>query len=188
MYPQRPSTWCHCCNARWAIGPLSCSSLALIFPEPAIGDHLFKLPTIYTERVFLNAKAGFQISNKISDFIDRNLTPPYISSQADVRHTEITFDEGYLILCTDGLLDLCEGSDLDLDQTADGWVQLVAKRGQLEGNGPHVGPNLALCILRDALGGDDHEKVSRQMTVEMTGRWMDDTTILVQNLGRGGNL
>lgn len=43
--------------------------------------------------------------------------------------------------------------------------------------------NAALCVLKDIMGGDDVHVVSRNLTVEMEERWMDDTTILVQKLG-----
>jgi pyruvate dehydrogenase phosphatase len=33
--------------------------------------------------------------------------------------------------------------------------------------------HFALCLLRDALGGNDEEKVSRMMTVDMCYRWME---------------
>ena len=141
----------------------------------AIGDHLFKLPSIYTERVFMNARPGFEISRKIEDFLGRNLTPPYISNRADVRHAEIGGREGYLMMCTDGLLDLYEVDHRDLDRMAEAWVNLLSKGEKLEGR-----LNLALYILRDALGGEDTEKVSRMITVEMCHKWMDDTTIIVQ--------
>lgn len=143
----------------------------------AVGDHLFKLPTIYTERVFMNAERGFKINKKIGDFIGRNMTPPYISNRADVRHAEIVGREAFLIMCSDGLLDLYEDTGLQLDSLADKWVQLVAKREK-----PWDASNLALYLLRDSLGGNNAEKVSRMMTVEMTCRWMDDTTIIVQRL------
>lgn len=55
------------------------------------------------------------------------------------------------------------------------WVRHIGK--QLGGPG-----NLALSLLRDALGGNEIERVSRMITVEMSFRWMDDTTILVQRL------
>lgn len=41
-------------------------------------------------------------------------------------------------------------------------------------------PNAALTLLRDAIGGDDIHMVSRNLTVEMEERWMDDITVLVQ--------
>ena len=48
----------------------------------------------------------------------------------------------------------------------------------------YKGDNLALHLLKQAMGGkdNDEEKVSRMLTAEKQMRWMDDTTILVQRL------
>lgn len=71
-------------------------------------------------------------------------------------------------------MDLYEDMDRDLDSLGPTWIEV------LRSSAP--GEHLALKLLRDALGGTDTERVSRLMTVEMTFRWMDDTTILVQRL------
>jgi pyruvate dehydrogenase phosphatase len=147
----------------------------------AIGDHLFKLPSIYTDRIFMNKTPGFSISKKVGDFLGRNLTPPYVSNHADVRHVTVKAlgaTDFRLILCSDGLLDLYEEKELGLDDLAKYFAQTLgsAVDEMLQPS------NLSLFLLRDALGGDDLEKVSRMVTVEMDFRWMDDTTILVQRL------
>ncbi|KAF8070260.1 protein serine threonine phosphatase 2C [Lyophyllum atratum] len=151
--------------------------LGAIAVTRAVGDHLFKLPTTYTKRIFLNAKPGFLLTRKIDDFLGRNKTPPYISNRADVQHAKLRENESYLIMCSDGLLDLYEDEGLSLDALADLWVQLLARREKSWDDS-----NLALYLLRHALGGDDEEMVSRMITVEMPFRWMDDTTIVVQKL------
>jgi pyruvate dehydrogenase phosphatase len=81
-------------------------------------------------------------------------------------------------MCSDGLLDLYDENqqrdspEYDLNSLAS---SLVKKVSESQGNA-------ALHLLRDALGGSDKEKVSRMLTVEMSDRWMDDTTILVQRV------
>jgi len=95
----------------------------------------------------------------------------------DVRHVDLsTSEEKFIIMCTDGMMDSYEEDRLKLGEVlAPRWVELVGKQyGQRK--------NLALGLLRDALGGEDTDKVSRMITVEMSFRWMDDTTILVQRL------
>lgn len=78
---------------------------------------------------------------------------------------------------SDGLTDLSDEDDrLKLEVLAQRWVSAVGK-GYTEAN-----QNLALKLLREGLGGEDEDKVSRMMTVEMSWRWMDDTTILVVRL------
>jgi len=83
-------------------------------------------------------------------------------------------------MCTDGLMDSYEDDRLKLEHVlAPRWVENV---GDKINRDPEQ-RNLALSLLRDALGGEDGDKVSRMITVEMTFRWMDDTTVLVHRLG-----
>jgi len=97
----------------------------------------------------------------------------------------------YLILCSDGLIDLYD--DVIEFET---WAHIVGEalvKAELDGSGngsttPTLGNeeakngqagNPALALLRSAIGGDDPVVVSRMLTVERDGRWMDDTTIVV---------
>jgi pyruvate dehydrogenase phosphatase len=128
----------------------------------------------------MNTQPGLSYTTKLDDILGRNLTPPYLSNRADVRHVDTSALGATtlrLIMCSDGLVDLYTPEAFQMDDLADVWVQLLAGKETSEGNA-----NLALCLLRDALGAKDEEKVSRMMTVEMCYRWMDDTTIIVQKL------
>lgn len=169
----------------------------------AVGDHEFKLPRIWTDRVFLNCHPGFKTSQPISNWLARNRTPPYVSNVADVRHVRLGAYksrgvggadagagrfEAYILMCSDGLTDLydMEGmrstpGEFDTRAVMEECARKV-RRAVREGKEEEE-DNLALHVLRDALGGEDEEKVSKMLTVEMTGRWMDDTTVLVQRLG-----
>lgn len=154
----------------------SCYMFLNIVRHPAVGDHLFKFPITYTQRVFMNSRPGFRFSRNSGDFLARNLTPPYLSNVADVQHVDIrslNASEIFLIMCTDGLIDLYD--DRDVNNLARRWVKVVAKQ-------PEAG-NSALYLLRQALGGDDSDNVSAMMTFELESRWIDDTTIIVQKLG-----
>jgi len=42
--------------------------------------------------------------------------------------------------------------------------------------------NMALSLLRKALGGEDRFSVSRVLTLDMDVAWIDDTAIVVQTL------
>jgi len=132
---------------------------------------------VYTERVFLNANPGFEVPDKVRSFIGRNITPPYMSGVPEVRHVELVQDtSSFLLMCSDGLMDLYEDQRLELDEIlSKEWVGKVGREYSKMNN-------LALSVLREALGGEDEEKVSRMITVEMFFKWMDDTTILVQRL------
>ncbi|KAF8894907.1 protein serine threonine phosphatase 2C [Gymnopilus junonius] len=137
--------------------------LGAIAVTRAVGDFTFKLPAIYTER-------------KVRGFIGRNVTPPYLSSVPDVQHVDLRslgLSETFLIMCSDGLMDLDEHRLQLQDILSKEWVNIVGKHYGEKGT------NLALQLLREGLGGTDLEKVSRMITVEMSFRWMDDTTVLV---------
>lgn len=127
----------------------------------------------------MKKKPGFSISRNIDDFLGRNITPPYVSNRADIRHVAIRALKATdlrLIMFSDGLLELYGERELhDLSRYCSQIIgEAVSQQRQPS--------NLALLLLRDALGGADEEKVSRLMTVEMTFRWMDDTTIIVQTI------
>lgn len=100
-----------------------------------------------------------------------------------MKHVDLTsLEKGgrFLVMCSDGLTDLYmhddDRKDLStLEEIADAIVLVVSNR-------PTVDGNAALHLLRDAVGGSDEDKVSRNLTVEMAFRWMDDTTILVHSL------
>lgn len=142
----------------------------------AIGDFVYKLPAVYTERVFLNADNGVP-ADRVGSSIGRNITPPYMSGVPEVQHVEVVQGtSSFLLMCSDGLMELYEDERVELDEIlSKKWVGQVGRGYSKKGN-------LALGVLREALGGEDEDKVSRMMTVEMLFKWMDDTTILVQRL------
>jgi pyruvate dehydrogenase phosphatase len=88
-----------------------------------------------------------------------------------------------LILSSDGLQDLYDNHDIQLSdqEMADRWVGLVGHHMDSTTDMDLQG-NLAVRLLRDAVGGDNTELVSRNLTLEMEDKWMDDITILVQRL------
>ncbi|KIJ67667.1 hypothetical protein HYDPIDRAFT_107139 [Hydnomerulius pinastri MD-312] len=159
--------------------------LGAIAVTRAIGDHLFKLEQIWTERVFKNCIPPFKLSKDINSFLGRNLTPPYVSNEAEVKHVDLAAEsldaqESFLILCSDGLVDLYlfhQSRPSTLQETAPEWVKVVGSAAS-SGNGYEKG---AVRLLRDALGVNADE-VSQMLKLEMEYKWMDDTTVLVQPL------
>ena len=161
----------------------------------AVGDHLFKLPVEYTTRVFMNAADAFKISTPLTEIIPRIITPPYLSAEPDVHHVALKSafqrrepvdssasvapgdptitQRRFLILCSDGLTDLYQ----EAEDPSSAWAGVVGRALLEAAVGDPVNP--ALDLLRASLGGSDPVLVSRMLTVEMTSRWMDDTTILV---------
>ncbi|KIK56894.1 hypothetical protein GYMLUDRAFT_46785 [Collybiopsis luxurians FD-317 M1] len=152
----------------------------------AVGDFHYKLPQLYTDRLFMNVEPGWSRSEKrfVNSFIGRNLTPPYISNIPDVRYVNLRLDNTIgingkerrmcLLMCTDGLADLYEDENDECEETDmfRRWIEVAAGS---ESNG-------ALALLRDALGGTDEATVSSMLTAEIYDKWMDDTTILFEFL------
>jgi pyruvate dehydrogenase phosphatase len=156
-----------------------------------IGDAAFKQPAIFTRRVLYNLYPGVADPTPWETFLSRNRTPPYISSEPDVTHRRLG-PRSFLILATDGLSELYDGAGRS-DMVAD-WARCVAeaaggarasvkakaKESEKEKDGEEE--NLALRLLRRALGGEDLMSISQMVTLDMDSPWMDDTTIIVQAL------
>lgn len=123
---------------------------------------------------------GFQFrASKVEDFFPRYLTPPYISSTAEIRHHALdTTKDRFVVLSSDGLTDLFSpvGGDPVLSQEAADKIATVVGHAGAENT------SLSLKLLREGLGGEDLDKVSRNLTVEIEGAWLDDTTIIVLRL------
>lgn len=140
---------------------------------------------MYTRRVFGEYVPDWIAPSLVQQYAGRILTPPYVSDIPEVRHYvfDATADkqEFFLILCSDGLLDLYDNFDVTLseNQLAERWVRIIGnslKRPRQQG----LLRNLAFDLLRDAIGGEDIHLVSRNLTLEMDDKWIDDVTVLVQ--------
>lgn len=144
--------------------------LGAIAVTRALGDHEFKLPAIYIDKVFLRAREpGFASPSKVQRIMLHSHTPPYLSAEPDVQHHHIRMKDKYVLLCSDGLRDLW---DYEMKRNAEkDWVDALC--------GPHGDENLALRVLRLGLGGEDAEKCSMLMGLQLEEKWMDDVTIVV---------
>jgi pyruvate dehydrogenase phosphatase len=143
--------------------------------RPAIGDHILKLPVVYTHKVFGNVEGGMRALGPV---LARIRTPPYVSARAHVEHA-VPPDGAILVLASDGLQGLQHGR---LDPQA--WVASAvrpATHHERAAGWEHGGAR-ALVVLRDALGGADGARVSAMMTAEMMDKWCDDVTVVVQRL------
>jgi len=136
----------------------------------------------------MNAEQPFKFhSSKPETLITRIFTPPYLSNKPDVQHVDlakirgITMDEITFVLCSDGLLDLFEARDgSDLRRVAQGWMESASATDPRGAGDPFE--NGALRILREGLGGRNEDAVAQLLTVEMSGKWLDDITTLVYRL------
>jgi pyruvate dehydrogenase phosphatase len=80
-------------------------------------------------------------------------------------------------MCSDGFVNLYmydETRASSLEHIAAKWVSLVNLESDEQ--------NEALRLLRDAIGGEDEDRVARNLTRRAPVRWIDDTTILVVRL------
>ncbi|KAI0674993.1 phosphatase 2C-like domain-containing protein [Trametes maxima] len=160
--------------------------LGFLAPTRAIGDAWLKLPAIYAELVFGHLEADWLNAEVMEPHVPRIRTPPYLSNKPDIYHVPLQNPNvaaplpRLLILCSDGLSDLYDG--YSFQEMAEEWIQVVGKVHEAQSGPANGRANLALSLLREAIGGSDTQLVSRNLTVEMEERWMDDTTIVVQRL------
>ncbi|KAJ3917849.1 phosphatase 2C-like domain-containing protein [Lentinula edodes] len=170
----------------------------------ALGDTPFKQPPEFTRRILYNLLPGFHDTSPWEEFLVRNRTPPYISAQPEITHVLLndidprsTVPGGeslrsssspslprFLILSSDGFTDLCstEGQQRIISDWAHGVISTHSSPTSSPSTPGYESRNMALRLLRRALGGDDQASVSRVLTLDMDIAWIDDTSIVVQTL------
>jgi len=158
--------------------------LGALAPFRCLGDVPFKQPPEFTRRILYNLLPDTHDTSPWEEFLVRNRTPPYISAEPEVVHRNIpsTARPRFLVLCSDGFTDLCQdrGHDRVLASWASGMVGTLNKPGKdQEGENSD---NMALRLLKEALGGDDKLRVSAILTLDMDEPWVDDTALVVQTL------
>ncbi|KAI0066226.1 protein serine/threonine phosphatase 2C [Artomyces pyxidatus] len=153
--------------------------IGFLGPTRSLGDTWLKIPGIFAQRVLLQLRHEWNVDAP-ERYIARVRTPPYVSSVPDVHHLPLPKGRGrgdtVVVSCSDGLAD--QFAHLARADMLNHWARAVGRAVDSRGRAG----NLALHLLRDALGGDDTRQVSQYLTVEMEERWMDDVTILVQRL------
>jgi pyruvate dehydrogenase phosphatase len=153
-----------------------------------------------------NLYPGFHNVSPWEEFLQRNKTPPYIDARPEVTHVPLDRQADnlridghtgverisreksgpapgprFLVLSSDGFADLCSGDGHE--RIIKTWAESVAKTPAATGSGPVLpSENLAVQLLRCALGGEDLYSVSRVLTLDMDVSWIDDTSIVVQTL------
>ncbi|KAG6856737.1 hypothetical protein H0H87_001337 [Tephrocybe sp. NHM501043] len=162
--------------------------LGALAPFRCLGDIPFKQPPVFTRRILYNLFPGFHNTSPWEEFLVRNHTPPYITAQPEVTHRRLdgpAQGPRFLILSSDGFADLCSGEGQQ--RIVASWAQgMLDQPFQIHERGGGVSKerpdNMALRLLRRALGGDDRYSVSRVLTLDMEVAWIDDTAIVVQTL------
>ncbi|KIK65936.1 hypothetical protein GYMLUDRAFT_38408 [Collybiopsis luxurians FD-317 M1] len=175
--------------------------LGIIAVTRAIGDFQFKLPSIYTKRIFSLTVPGMnRPETNIQLMVERNKTPPYVSGIPEVGYVKLEKGaKAFLIMCSDGLTDLHGGENwqeenIEIANLVKDLVDLVG--GKLDSSSSaDLKENLALFLLQRGLRGpaktkagerwtedDALDRVSSLLTLEFKDKWMDDTTVLVEVL------
>ena len=98
----------------------------------------------------------------------------------------------FLILASDGFADICSDADppstsnKKLKQIVASWaysMSLVRPPMTDTDSVPwSTEDNMALRLLRRAIGGEDRPGVSKVLTLDMDGAWIDDTSIVVMTI------
>ncbi|KAI9433847.1 protein serine/threonine phosphatase 2C [Lactarius indigo] len=156
--------------------------LGTIAPFRCIGDAPFKQPAIFTRRVLYNLYPGVPDPTPWETFLARNRTPPYISSvpgrgpPPPCPHGAPPAPRGAPSSSSPrtASAELYDGT-ARAEMAAD-WARCISEAASAKGE------NLALRLLRRALGGEDLMSISQMVTLDMDTPWMDDTTIIVQAL------
>lgn len=146
---------------------------------------MFKHPAIYTQRGLLNVEVGFRTQRKVEDLLPRVLTPPYVSNIPQISHIPLSTSSNpsALLMYSDGLGDLYEDEFREVMKAPGFWPALMGKILDAPSSGSTGSENnAAMRFIRLGIGADDAVGVSRSLTTEYLGRWMDDTTVLVVRL------
>ncbi|KAL0947668.1 hypothetical protein HGRIS_013756 [Hohenbuehelia grisea] len=162
--------------------------LGALAPFRCLGDIPFKQPPEFSRRILYNLLPGFHDTGPWEEFLVRNKSPPYISAIPEITYRRLApralgsiAPPRYLILSSDGFADLCNGTSQAHVITA--WARKMESIPPMSPVDPAIkSNNMALRLLREALGGDDHCSVSRVLTLDMESAWIDDTSIVVQTL------
>jgi len=158
--------------------------LGALAPFRSLGDVPFKQPPEFTRRILYNLLPGFHDTSPWEEFLVRNRSPPYISAMPEITHRRLEplapSTPRFLILFSDGFTDLCSSQGEEWVLT--NWARRMVRKRPVGVGGKTGSTNMALQLLREALGGDDCFSVSRVLTLDMEVAWIDDTAIIVQDL------
>jgi len=159
--------------------------LGALAPTRCMGDVAFKQPPEFTRRILYNLLPGFHDTSPWEEFLMRNRTPPYISATPDITHRRLPHctpaSPQYLILNSDGFTDLVH--DKGQQRVVSNWARQMILEAQYPDRSQGLSSdNMALRLLRQALGGEDGTAVSAVLTLDMDTPWIDDTTVVVQQL------
>jgi pyruvate dehydrogenase phosphatase len=133
-----------------------------------------KLPASYTTQVLTQVEQDWISFQSLKSISHNILTPPYVSNIPEIVHVELpTSGNCFLLLASDGLASHEYPSDMERGELENSWVTVLGS--SLEDRG-----HALLLLLREVIGGTDLIRVSRNLTVEMEQKWLDDITVILR--------
>ena len=150
---------------------------------PSIDDQ----PGLTRSRQIFARHGPSRIQAKLDRLLPLYLTPPYLSASPTVLFTPLSPASStaaaaangptvLLLLCSDGLKDLYDRRPFAAKTLEDEWVRLAGL-----GLADRERRNAALCVLDDALGGEDVYRRSASLTLRLPdgSKFTDDTTVVI---------
>ena len=148
--------------------------LGRLAPLRAFGDVMFKWSKTKQEEVF-NPKGDKSFAD-MAEF----LTPPYLAAEPEVMSYQLQRTDKFLILATDGLWDMLSNEEA---------VEFVRDHLEKQNSDPETPDqepssnlkNSASCLIKEALGGEDHLSVSMSLSLPYPDvrSYRDDITVTV---------
>ena len=156
--------------------------LGRLAPLRAFGDAKFKWDKKKQEQCFRSRGVA-----PLSDAKEFH-TPPYLTSEPEVTSYQLQPSDKFLILATDGLWDM-----LSNEEAVQSVKENLHRSASTHRNGSpysityqeqNVGcelENSASCLIKEALGGDDHVSVSTSLNIPYPDvrMYRDDITVTV---------
>ena len=125
-----------------------------LMPFRSFGDVEYKWKQEHLELINQQIRPGYY-------------TPPYLIAEPEVSHRQLTKDDKFVVIATDGLWE-CLSNDKVVD--------MVGKKLDDQ----DFDDNIATVLLKHALGGDDNKVYTQLKVKPPTSRWYrDDITIVV---------
>ncbi|KAJ6588172.1 phosphatase 2C-like domain-containing protein [Mycena capillaripes] len=150
--------------------------LGLIAVTRALGDTLFKLPAVYTERVAPASMPPIHPNYDLKGLAARNLTAPYLSNIAEVTHVAPPQSDArrLLILASDGLINILSRSKnvRELSEAVALWLSAAVADVSKSSN-------MAVDLLWDSLQPQDGENLYKSILEGQYRGRVDDITIVV---------
>ena len=157
--------------------------LGRLAPFRAFGDVRFKWDTKTLEQVY-----QCMSHTSIPDFQDYR-TPPYLIAEPEVTSYQLQRSDRFLVLATDGLWDML--SNEEVVHYVQEHMRKLRSRPMRDGGAYDIAfnpespgcnfDNAASCLIREALGGEDHVAVSMSLCIPYPDvrMYRDDITVIV---------